>query len=81
MRDYSKVSPKLWRSPRYRSLESGDARLLYLYFLTCEHQSSAGCFRLPVAYAASDLGWTENRFTDARAALASSPEALALLCE
>jgi hypothetical protein len=69
MRDYSKVSPKLWRSPRYRGLESGDARLLYLFFLTCEHQSSAGCFRLPVAYAASDLGWAEERYGSARAAL------------
>ena len=69
MRDYSKVSPKLWRSPRFRSLESGDARLFYLFFLTCEHQSSAGCFRLPVAYAASDLGWTEERFQMARSAL------------
>ena len=69
MRTFSKISPKLWRSPRFRSLESGDARLLYLYVLTCEHQSSAGCFRLPGAYAASDLGWTEGRLSEAREAL------------
>ena len=68
MRTFSKISPKLWRSPRFRSLESGDERLLYLYVLTCEHQSSAGCFRLPDAYAASDLGWTEERLSDAREA-------------
>jgi hypothetical protein len=69
MRTFSKISPKLWRSPRFRSLESGDARLFYLFCLTCEHQSSAGCFRLPDAYAASDLGWPEDRLSDARSAL------------
>jgi hypothetical protein len=69
MRDFSKVSPKVWRSPRFRGLQSEGARLFYLYVLTCEHQSSAGCFRLPDAYAAADLSWSPERLEEYRAAL------------
>jgi hypothetical protein len=67
MRDFSKVSPKLWRSGRFRDL-SDDARLLYLFLLTCEHQTSAGCCRIPGAYATADLGakWTAERLHAAR---------------
>ncbi|UVK39920.1 hypothetical protein LHFGNBLO_001335 [Mesorhizobium sp. AR10] len=68
MRDYSKISPKVWRSPRFRS-QSDDSRLLYVYLLTCEHQSSAGCFRLPDAYAAENLNWPVERVLAARAPL------------
>jgi len=67
MREYSKISPKLWRSPRFRDLASDDARLFYLYTLTCGHQTSAGCFRAPDAYVASDLAWSESRVVAARA--------------
>lgn len=67
-REYSKVSPKVWRSPRFRGLQV-EQKLFYVYVLTCEHQSSAGCFRLPDAYAAADLGWTERDLEKARSAL------------
>ena len=69
MRDFSKVSPKVWRSPRFRAMQDERAKLLYLYVLTCEHQSSAGCFRLPDAYAAADLGWSDGHLEEARGAL------------
>lgn len=65
-RDFTKVSPNVWRSNRFRKLESSDAQLLYLYFLTCEHQNSAGCFRIPDGYACADLGWNINRYVQAR---------------
>ncbi|MER9755410.1 hypothetical protein NKJ46_18470 [Mesorhizobium sp. M0166] len=68
MRDYSKISPKVWRSPRFRS-QTDDSRLLYIYLLTCEHQSSAGCFRLPDAYAAENLNWPIERVQAARTPL------------
>lgn len=68
-RDFSKVSPKVWRSPRFRGLQSDQAKLFYLYVLTCEHQSSAGCFRLPDAYAAADLSWPRDILETARAHL------------
>lgn len=68
MRDYSKVSPKLWRSRRFSQLPD-DARMFYMFLLTCEHQTSAGCLRLPEAYAAADLNWQPERLGGARAPL------------
>ena len=35
---------------------------MYLYFLTCEHQTMAGVYRLPPAYGADDLGWPKEEF-------------------
>lgn len=64
-REFSKVAPAIWRSRRFRQLD-GDARLCHLYLITCDHQSSAGCFRLPDAYAAADLAWDLARFEVAR---------------
>lgn len=68
-RDFTKVSPNLWRSARFRRLASSDAQLLYLYFLTCDHQNSSGCFRLPDGYACVDLGWEASRYLAARESL------------
>ncbi len=65
-REFSKVSPAVWRSGRFTGLECSTAQVLYLYFLTCEHQNSAGCFRLPDGYACSDLGWGMQVYVDAR---------------
>jgi hypothetical protein len=65
-REFSKVSPALWRSGRFTGLECSTAQVLYLYFLSCEHQNSAGCFRLPDGYACSDLGWSLETYQSAR---------------
>lgn len=70
MRDFSKVSPRLWQSIRFRNLPDDDARYLYLFLLTCSHNNSAGAFRLPAAYAAADLGWTVDRLDKGLGALA-----------
>lgn len=53
---YFRVSPKLW----HESWDS-DQRYLALYLLTTEHRTTEGLFRLPMAYAQSDLGWTKKR--------------------
>jgi len=45
----------LWQSKRFGMLASDSARYLFFYFLTCPHQNSIGCFRLPPHYALSDL--------------------------
>lgn len=66
MRDFSKVSPSLWHSERFNGLKSDDARYAYLYVLTSEHQTSAGCYHLPDAYAAADLRWSLERYQRAR---------------
>lgn len=69
MRDFSKISPSVWRSARFTDLSSDDARFLYLFYLTCEHQTSAGAYRLPDGYACNDLHWTQERYRKARADL------------
>lgn len=69
MRDFSKISPTLWHSDRFNSLTTDDARFCYLYLLTNAHQTSAGAYRLPDAYAAADLRWTIERYQQARSEL------------
>jgi hypothetical protein len=69
MREFSKISPALWHSQRFNTLPSDDGRYLYLYFLTCEHQNSAGCYRLPDGYACHDLQWQQERYHNARSHL------------
>lgn len=44
------------------SLPTTEAKLLYVYFLTCEHNNSAGCYRLPDGYACADLGWSAETY-------------------
>lgn len=72
MRDFSKVSPSIWHSERFNSLPSDDARYAYLYLLTSGHQTSAGCYRLPDAYAAADLRWSVERYLRARSELVAA---------
>ncbi|MCC0035339.1 MAG: hypothetical protein H6887_08780 [Hoeflea sp.] len=64
-REFSKISPTVWRSGRFNGLDS-DAMVLHLYFMTCEHQNSAGCFRLPDGYACADLGWELGNYIRCR---------------
>ena len=66
-RVFSMVSPKLWLSRRFRGLITDSAKLFYLYVLTCQHQTSAGCFKLPDAYVMADLGWSAEKLSNARA--------------
>lgn len=54
-RIFSKVSPALWTSRRFRGV--GDkAKHYFLYLLTNAHIDSTGCYRLPDAYACDDCG-------------------------
>lgn len=69
MRDFSKVSPLLWREKRFKELSSAETKTVYLYLLTCEHQNSAGCYRLPDGYAVEDLAITREAYSTARAEL------------
>ena len=69
MREFSKISPALWHSQRFNTLPSDDGRYLYLYYLTCEHQNSAGCYRISGGYACDDLQWQNERYLKARSQL------------
>lgn len=72
MRDFTKVSPKIWRNRAFKALPTDEARLLMLYLTTCEHQNSAGCFRLPEGYALDDLGWSADQYRGGLSALTDS---------
>jgi hypothetical protein len=54
-RQFSKVSPAIWASRKFRGVSSL-ARNFLLYLITNEHIDSSGCYRLPDAYAAHDFG-------------------------
>ncbi len=69
MRDFSKVSPTLWRSRKFKALTDETAKLAYLYLLTCPHGNSAGCFDLPTMYACADLDIKEAAYLKALDAL------------
>ena len=64
MRDFSKVSPTVWRSKKFRSLGNMDARFVYLYLLTCPHGNSAGCFDIHPMYACADMGISDQQYAD-----------------
>lgn len=69
--DFTKVSPAVWRSKRFLALDDA-GKVLYLYSLTCEHQNSTGCFRLPDAYASADLQWSIEKYRQYRDGLVSA---------
>lgn len=70
-RDFTKVSPAVWRSKRFLALEDA-GKVLYLYYLTCDHQNTTGCFRLPDAYASADLNWTADKYVEQREKLSTA---------
>jgi hypothetical protein len=71
------VRRSLWSSERFSALPDDAARYLYIYLLTCPHQTSSGCFVLKEAYALADLhlagsDWTASKYQKAKAALIAS---------
>ena len=69
MRDFSKVSPSLWESKRFRALSQ--RRGAVSLPLSADQQTSEQCggFGLPHGYALVDLGWEGGKFDAARDAL------------
>jgi hypothetical protein len=56
MRDFTKVSPTLHGSRKFRSLgRDYAAKCVYQYLLSCPHGNSAGCFDIRDGYACDDL--------------------------
>lgn len=65
-REFSKVSPAVWRSGRFRRLSGQMSKQVYLYFITNSHVNSAGCYALPDLYACADLDCEAEVYTAAR---------------
>jgi len=59
MREFSKVSPRIWESSKFEKLSDKD-KLLYFYIITNHHNNSCGCYRLPYGYIVDDLGWEKK---------------------
>ena len=53
---YQRVYARIWDEPW-----TEPDRYLALYILTCRHRRFEGIYKLPVAYAADDLGWTRTK--------------------
>ncbi|MER8644684.1 hypothetical protein [Mesorhizobium sp. M1252] len=66
-RDFAPLSPSIWASPAFLSLD-GDGRQLHLYFISSPHQNSSGCCRVREGYVMADLKWRADQY---QAALAS----------
>ena len=60
MGDYARVKVKIWHSSTFSQL-SNDAKLLWLYLLTCPHGNMLGCFILKKGYMIEDLQWSKKR--------------------
>lgn len=65
MRDFSKVGPSVWKSRKFWKLPDDAARFAYLYFITCPHINSPGCYDLDPAYGAIDMKWSVEAFRKA----------------
>jgi hypothetical protein len=57
---YTKVFDFFWDDENIVLL-SDDAKLLYLYVMTCRHGNAAGIFILPKGYIQDDLRWADKR--------------------
>jgi hypothetical protein len=68
-RNFSKVSPSLWRSLRFQALSDRNQKT-FLYFITNSHIDSSGVYHLPDLYAcsSSDLNMDLVEYGAARAA-------------
>lgn len=65
IRRYYRVGPTIWTDHAWDE----ETRYAAFYVLTCEHRTVEGLFRLPISYAAHDLGWTTKRVLKAFALL------------
>ena len=74
---FTMVRRSIWDSRRFASLPDDAHRYLYLYLLTCPHQSGTGCFRAKPQYILADLDkmgadWTPESYASRLTAIAHS---------
>lgn len=59
MSHYTKIKDSFWTDEKVQGW--GDqAKLLALYLTSSRHKNLIGCYQIPIAYIAEDLGWTEK---------------------
>ena len=57
---YTGVYDSFWTDRKVENLPD-EAKLLFLYLITCPHRNIIGFYRLPKKYIAADLGWNVER--------------------
>lgn len=77
VKPFTMVRRSIWGSARFAALPSDTDRYLYIYLLTCPHQTASGCFKLKEGYALDDLrmtgaNWTADKYRAARSDLVDS---------
>lgn len=55
MREFGKISARIWRSKKFRALPDDLSQLVYIYLQTCAHGNSAGCFHISPVMIASEM--------------------------
>jgi hypothetical protein len=59
LREYAKVSPRLWTGQLGQKLKGDpEAQAMASYLVSGPNATMIGLYRLPMEYAAADLGWT-----------------------
>lgn len=64
MARYRKVMVAIWNCRDFAGM-SDNAKLLYLYLLTCQYLTSLGAMRATIPGLAADMRWTEEAFREA----------------
>ena len=57
---YQKVEVNTWNDEKFTKL-SQDAKMLFLYFLTCPHSNSIGAYVAKKGYISEDLNWDTKK--------------------
>lgn len=60
---YRTVDSRFWMDPKVRSLDP-DAKLVFLYLITCPHSHVSGLYYLPVEIGILETGLTEIRYRE-----------------
>lgn len=68
---YSNVHSRMWYAKDFKALDDED-KLLFIYLITSPHSNSAGYYRLPLGYAAHDLGKSSERVSKGFRSLSES---------
>ncbi len=68
---YSNVHTRMWYAKDFKALDDED-KLLFIYLITSPHSNSAGYYRLPLGYAAHDLGKSSERVSKGFRSLSES---------
>lgn len=65
-RDFAQIRCSLWDSKKFRALGADDAaRVLYFYLHTNALANNVGCYVFKLGCAIEDLGWSEEKITEA----------------